>query len=622
MTIRKNVTLAAIAVTLMVAVALILIASVSNARLEARLAHEITTDRALVWSQVTARLFEQMEPGIADVERDFALRQALKNNDPKALRQALDSLTNLIGEQGYFDRIYLFNAANELVCCGDDTSAPADVVALTQVDASDGKPRRGIGRNAQGEPVALLAFRLSIRHEPIGGVVFQRPLVPALEQFQAIAGSDAYLAGATGKLFAGTRPELFAQLDFTLPPLGESVCTTLTTGAATYTAVVLPLQGVDGQPVARLISLADETEVHAAQQRFDLIAYASVALLLLLASLGLYWYMRHALRPLNAAVKIVSALADGDLNIAFVTHHDDEVGQLMKALQSMVERIRDIITHLHVASSDLHHSAGDMAHLAQTSKIQFDRQKVETEHVDRAVNQMACSAQEVADHTTRAVGATCDARQRIDSSRQLLAQTTQIIELLATEIDQAANVVLGLADHSHNVGKVLDVIRKIASQTNLLALNAAIEAARAGEHGRGFAVVAEEVRHLATQTEHSIQEIEAMVGALQSSSSAAVGVIHANRDRARQSVDHYGQAVLNLDAFSESVNLLTNMTHQIASAAEEQSRMAEEIAGAINQMTQLAQEHAEAADGGFGQSAHLNALSNAMRERVAYFRIH
>ncbi len=622
MSIRKSVTLVAITVTLMVAAALILVARVSNARIETRVAQEVTAGRNLVWTQVTEDLFAQMQGGIADFERDFALRQALKQNNVDALRQATDSLVNLIGEQGYFDQLHLFNAAHDRLCCGDEATTPPDVAALVAASAADGKPQRSIGRNAQGEPVALLAFILSVRREPIGAVVFQKPLLPALEQFKTVQGSEVYLVGAEGQLFASTRPDLFASFGFALPPLGGVAHEIFRADDTLYRATILPIRGADAQPITHLVSVMDDSAALVAQRQFELIAYSGVALLLILAASGLYWYMRRALRPLDEAVKTVATLADGDLNVSFATSRQDEVGQLMRALQTMVERIRDIVGHLHTASGDLHHSAGDMARLAQTSKIQFDRQKTETGHVDLAVSQLACSAQEVASHTSRAVGATCDARQRIEQSRQILAQTTEIIEALATEIDQAADVVLGLADHSHAVGNVLVVIRQIASQTNLLALNASIEAARAGEHGRGFAVVADEVRQLALRTQDSIQEIETLIVTLRSSSQNAVGVIHANRDRARQSVDHYGQAVQNLDAFSASVNLLTDMTHQIASAAEEQSRMAEEIAVAINQISQLAQEHAQAADSGFGQSARLSAISSALQERVGYFRIH
>lgn len=621
MTIRKSVTLAAICVTLMVAAALILVARAGNARSEARLALAVTTDRTLIWNQVAERLFEQMENGMASFADNFALRQAVKARDVSQLQPEIASLTNLIGEQGYFEQLYLFDAAQQRLCCGDTTTLP-DVTALLQIKSDDHQPLRRIGRNAQGEPIALLAFRLVMRHEPIGVVVFQQSLTSALERFKLVSGSEIYLVSADGYLFAGTRPELFKQISPNLPSLGERVYTRVRSGNAIYATAILPVPGVDGLPLVHLMSLTDETAAFAAQQRFEWIAYSGVGLLLILASFGLFWYMRRALQPLNDAVLMVSALADGNLNVSFATTRRDEVGRLMTALQAMVERIHGIVSHLHRASGDLHDSAGDMARLAQTSKIQFDRQKTETGHVDAAINQLAISAQEVTTHTSRAVGATEDARQRIASSRQILTETTGIIAQLACEIDQAAGVVIGLAEHSQSVGNVLEVIRNIASQTNLLALNASIEAARAGEHGRGFAVVADEVRQLATRTHQSIQEIETMIHSLKSSSTQAVTVIHANRDRAQQSVAHYGQTVQNLDAFSESVNILTTMTGQIASAAEEESRMVEEIARAINQITLLAQEHAAAAEEGFGQGVQLNDLSHALRERVAYFRIH
>lgn len=621
MTIRKSVTLAAILVTLTVAAALILVAHAGNLRLEQRLAQEAASGRTLVWNQSLERLFEHLDAGRLDFERDFALRQALRSGDAETARQAVESLVNLVGEQGYFDRLAVFDVDGRLLYGDDAATASGDVQTLVKAAATDDRPRQGLGRGARGEPVALLAFRLLVRHDPIGTVVFRKSLGTVLERFKRIQGAEVYLVGADGTLFESTRPELFERLDLAWPPLGRIDRQTRPVDTATYTATLLPLPGVDGQPLAHLVSVADDTSVHLAQRRFELIAYTGVALLLLLASLGLFYYMRHALRPLYAAMVTVSALAEGDLNVSFATGRQDEVGKLMCALQSMVERLRHIIGHLHVASGDLHDSAGRMVRLAETSKIQFDRQKAETGHVDHAVTELAKAAQEVANHTSCAVDATSDARRRIEHSRQILDQTTQVIEALAHEIDQAAEVVLSLADRSQSVGNVLGVIREIAGQTNLLALNASIEAARAGEHGRGFAVVADEVRQLAQRTQRSIEEIEALIGALRSNSSAAVEVIHANRDRARQSVDHYGQAVQNLDAFSESVAILTDMTHQIAGAAEEQSRMAEEIAVAINQIAALAQDHAEAAESGFGQGAHLNDLSKLLHEQVAYFRI-
>ncbi|EXJ12615.1 methyl-accepting chemotaxis protein [Imhoffiella purpurea] len=622
MSIRRSVTLAAILVTLTVAAVLVLVARAGNARIEARVAEEVALGKNLVWRQVTDRVFERMELGIGDFERDFYLKQALKKRDPQGLEKAVASLDNLIGDQGYYRSLHLFDTEGEQLCCGDVAELPESVRFLMTAAQGDGERHHGVGLDRNGAPVALLSFQLRSRHDPIGVVVFQSPIASALAKLKSIDGAEAFLVGADGGLQYGTQNALYETLAPSIPPLGRIARETRLSGDLAYSVAILPIRGVDGEPIAHLVSIADDTAGFKAQRRFERIAYSGVLLLLVAASIGLYLYMRRALRPLDDAVRAVSQVAEGHLNVSFATRRKDEVGVLMIALQAMVERIREIVTHLHAASGDLHDSASDIERLAQTSKIQFDRQKAETGNVDVAVGQLASSAQIVADHTSRAVGTTTEAEERIIGSRRILQQTTELIERLGAEIEEAANVVLGLADRSDAVGQVLDVIRAIASQTNLLALNASIEAARAGEQGRGFAVVADEVRQLALRTHESIEEIEGLIGALQSRSKEAVCVIHANRDRARQSVEHYGQAVENLDAFADSVARLMEMTHQIASAAEEQSRMAETIAASVNEIAQLAQDHADAADSGFAQCANLNRMSNALREQVAYFRLH
>ena len=193
MGIRRSVTLAAILVTLMVALVLILVARVSHARLEERVTQTITTSKGVIWNQVTHRLFETMEAGIGDFERDFYLKQALKNKDAAALGKAVDGLVNLIGTQGYFDRLYLFDRDRAQLYPGVDTAqrAPEDALSLALASARDGKPRHGVGLDRHGRPVAFLAFELTSRHDPIGTVVFQAPITPALARLKTIDGAEA-----------------------------------------------------------------------------------------------------------------------------------------------------------------------------------------------------------------------------------------------------------------------------------------------------------------------------------------------------------------------------------------------------------------------------------------------
>ncbi|QIK38641.1 methyl-accepting chemotaxis protein [Caldichromatium japonicum] len=103
---------------------------------------------------------------------------------------------------------------------------------------------------------------------------------------------------------------------------------------------------------------------------------------------------------------------------------------------------------------------------------------------------------------------------------------------------------------------------------------------------------------------------------------AAVSVMHGNRDRAQNSLAHYGQTLAHLNAFTQAILTVAEMTQQIASAAEEQSRMAEEIAVTINQATVLAQEHAQTADSVFSQGSRPCDLASGLRKQVDHFRLY
>jgi len=234
---------------------------------------------------------------------------------------------------------------------------------------------------------------------------------------------------------------------------------------------------------------------------------------------------------------------------------------------------------------------------------------------------MSATVLEIARSAEVAATSAVDAEKEAQTGMQVMEKSTEAIKSLANEVNDAAEVINQLQNDSENIGSVLDVIKGIAEQTNLLALNAAIEAARAGEQGRGFAVVADEVRTLASRTQESTQEIQSMIERLQSGSSKAVDAMNSGSKTAQSSVEIASDAAKSLKNIVDGINTISEMNTHIASAAEEQSTVAQDIEQSIVRISSLSEKTVEGSSRVANATNDLSSLEQEMRELISSFKI-
>jgi aerotaxis receptor len=282
-------------------------------------------------------------------------------------------------------------------------------------------------------------------------------------------------------------------------------------------------------------------------------------------------------RPWQKAAAESKSIIDNPVTQHVYSGRHDELGQLQMVMRMQQVQQETVVWRINDAINSLQAAAAQAMAATEQVEMDMDRQKSEVEQVATAMNEMTATVQEVARNTAYTADATVTADGDVRNGKQVVDRTIVDINNLAGKVEEAVSVIQNLARDSEQIGGVVDVIRGIAEQTNLLALNAAIEAARAGEQGRGFAVVADEVRTLASRTQNSTDEIQQMVQELQTAAENAVMVMEQGQAVAQMSVDQAAKAGESLGAITRSVDTISDMSNQIATAAEEQSAVSDEI---------------------------------------------
>nr|WP_284709305.1 methyl-accepting chemotaxis protein [Marinobacter sediminum] len=365
-------------------------------------------------------------------------------------------------------------------------------------------------------------------------------------------------------------------------------------------------------------NLSSRLEREVNQRRLIVVALLAILLVVVYLYVGFFMSVRTAINRFTEAARNVAA---GDMTTHIQLRNRDELGELTSEFNNMTDRIAELVRSVSRTTSDVDQQAARVKDTASANSEAVARQMEESGQINEAMNQMVEAVHEVTESAHRVADSAGTAESDTETGREVVADTVETINRLATEISGAVDVINRVSKDSDNISQVLIEIKAIAGQTNLLALNAAIEAARAGEQGRGFAVVADEVRSLSQRTHKSTEEIEGMISRLQSGVKDAVSAMTNSRDVTETTVQKSGQVTEALDRIARGIAIIVDMSHQIAQAAEEQSAVAKDVNVNVEKIGELGHKTAANAEETLGSSREMSELTASLQRLVEAFKV-
>ncbi len=354
-------------------------------------------------------------------------------------------------------------------------------------------------------------------------------------------------------------------------------------------------------------------------------------------------------KPIKGMQDGLTRIAEGDLTVSLQNADRTEMGVLSGHLSTTIDSLRALIGQVHYASESISEAGGKLSGMTDKTGESANQVADSIGEIAKGASELAVHAEEIIRLMQRTSEQTLEGSEKLHvttesamASSQLAAKGQEIIEDAVTRI-QSLNEAMELVHESiyklkaqsDSIGDIITTILTISGQTNLLALNANIEAARAGEHGRGFAVVAGEVRVLSEETGKAADSITQIIGGIQRDVEAVTNMIENSVKEVEiaASVMHSGKASLEevvrqsavASQHCEDLSLLfkdiESSAEKSSGAVESISAIIEESAASSQEVSAAAQEQTATVDGIAEYVAHLNGLSERLKQEVQMFRI-
>lgn len=376
-----------------------------------------------------------------------------------------------------------------------------------------------------------------------------------------------------------------------------------------------------------LLNLADkkashiENQVNGAITTGNTFVIVVVIISIAVAAFIGYVTVRAITRPLYRVNELLTVASSGDLTHRLDDSAQDEFGLLARNCNTLIGNLKELITAINLRAEQLAAASEQTSAVTAQTTHSIQDQKSQIGQVATATTEMHSTSQLVVQNAEDTLSQIRHADAEAENVRQISLENKNTIEILSRDVQEAADVINKLHQDSASIGGILDVIRGVADQTNLLALNAAIEAARAGEQGRGFAVVADEVRTLASRTQESTQEINAMIEVLQAGAEKAVSVMNQGKDQTAACVAQTEKATQALDIITDAVHKAHDVSSQIEQSAREQNTVSQEISEKLETIVGIAEETTAGAQQTSESSHEVARLAEELQQSIRQFKV-